>query len=146
MTINRHQNHRLWIYTEWTAVGRFTLYRNPTLRRTPLSITLSQDGPWWSIWGRQEGILGMMTICISHRGEFLLLFSIQIALLFILLSYWQLICKLLTSTGWDTWQQVTIPISFFVTRLYMASPSNHMQTSYPSVEMTLDLVSYLSLV
>ena len=93
MMINEHQNHKLGIYIERTAIGCFALCRNLTLHGTPPSITLSWDGPRRSIWERQEDILDMMTICISHRGEFLLLFLIQIALQFISLSYWQFICK-----------------------------------------------------
>ena len=74
MMINRHQNHKLQIYAEWTAIRCFILCRNPALRGTPPSITISWDQPWQSIWGRWEDILDMMTIYISHRGEFLLLF------------------------------------------------------------------------
>ena len=48
-------------------------------------------------------------------------------------------------TNLDTYHQVVIPFLFLSTWLHKASPSNHMQILYSSIEMTPDLVSCPSL-
>ena len=118
---------RKQIYAKQTTIGCFTLHRNPALCGTIISINLSWDGSWWSIWERQEDVLDIVIICISHRGDFLLLFSYPDNF-FNSLPYHTDSSSI--STDQDTWQQVTIPISLLSNKAVYGLPF------HPHVELT----------
>ena len=117
---------RKWIYAEWTAIGCFTLHTNPTLHGTMISINLSWDRLWWSIWERWEYISDRVIICISH-GRFSPSFSYPDNF-FDSLPYHTDSSSI--STNQDTWQQVTIPISLLCNKAVYGLPF------HPHVELT----------
>ena len=81
-----------------------------------------------SIWERREDVLNRVIICISHRGDFLLLFFLIQITFFNSLPYH--IDSPPISTNQDTWQQVTIPISLLCSKAVYGLPF------HPHVELT----------